>query len=113
MSIAKAWIHLNKQSGLTPLDVMYVRFALQDRSDGLGELSELWCRIDHPQEFSNLRSLWLCEDEELIIITILVTTAQGECKAFVFKGNVAPPIFHNDVVGHYTHTCKFLTQILG
>jgi hypothetical protein len=70
-------------------------------------------RVDLLEEFSDDRCCWVGEAEELVVIPILVPTANGESESFALDRNVPSSVFGNDLFRLDAMWLQFIDEILS
>lgn len=67
-------------SRIAPGDLADPGVGFENHSEGVEDLRELRGRINRAEKLLQLRGARIREDEKLIIVTTLMTTAQGEAE---------------------------------
>ena len=80
---------------------------------GFNQAGQLWCDINCPEKLLHDRFAWLCENQKLIIITVLMTTTQSKGSSFVLNREVDSPILDDQLSRHNTVLRQPNRKILG
>jgi len=78
-----------------------------------GNTAELLSRIYRLKQFLDNRRCWISEAQKLVIISILVPTADCESKSIVLDWDVVAPVLWNNLFSFDSHCLHFINNILS